>query len=190
MIMRLKRRGFHLKEFLEIVSNNELLSKCTCRACWENVTKKKKKNPLLSYGSVWLHCREQVSMTDRLRERGDTGTLKEDIIQLMILSICMQVCQHRTTHLASASCLSSFPAVWPRQQISSQCEGWQTVTGSWEHTLLISHVFIQEYQISVRIKQSDTQFNFFFPLSTSDLASFKRPGGWFHTSVVTILCCR
>lgn len=77
----------------------------------------------------------------------------------MILSICMEVCQHDRADLRSAICLGAFlsvcpdiylpvcnltvslfyffPAVWPRQQISSKCGDWQAVTGFWEHTLLI-----------------------------------------------------
>lgn len=68
---------------------------------------KQKQNPLLSYNSAWLHHIERVSMTDRLREEGGAGTLKEDMIQLMILSIYMEVCnrEEQISHLQSVCLL-------------------------------------------------------------------------------------
>lgn len=108
-----------MKAFSEIVSNNELLSKCICWASWEHTVKceeGKKKNPLLSSMTVCLvHRIERVSMTDRQikRERETQAVpLKEDAIQLDNDSVYLHgglSTQRKRYHVCYLSvCLSAF----------------------------------------------------------------------------------
>lgn len=150
--------------------------KALCRACWELIVKCKKASLLVFHDSAWVHRR--VSMTVReIKREGETQavTLKEDAIQLdndsvylhgglsaqpnrshvCNLSVCLPFCQS----VCAFICLSPLPAVWPRQQISSKCGDWQAVAGSWEHTLLIRHVAIQEYRIPEWINGNDTHLH-------------------------------
>lgn len=119
--------------------------------------------PLVFHDSAEVHRR--ASMTVRLGE-GDTVTLKKDAIQLarrtyLMSAICLFV--RLSGHLSA--CLSHFPAVWPRQQISSKCGNWQAVADSWEHTHCSSDTCLHS-QISVRINGNDTQsaLTFFYRL--------------------------